>query len=95
MLGTFISSAFFYKNQNFHNGTSSLFLTFFQYIYFIFVCYLIVNYICIYDYIAVGFLAQEAYHPFHPEIGGMAITHMASLLHLANNEGDGIYDKII
>ena len=35
----------------------------------------------------VGFLVQESYHPMHEAIGGMAITHMASVLHLANSEG--------
>jgi hypothetical protein len=30
---------------------------------------------------------QESYHPLHANIGGMAITHMASVLHLANSEG--------
>lgn len=35
----------------------------------------------------VGFLVQESYHPLHANIGGMAITHMASVLHIANSEG--------
>jgi hypothetical protein len=35
----------------------------------------------------IGFLVQESYHPMHEAIGGMAITHMASVLHLANSEG--------
>ena len=36
----------------------------------------------------VGFLVQESYHPMHEDAGGMAITHMASILHLPNNEGN-------
>jgi hypothetical protein len=35
----------------------------------------------------VGFLLQEVYHPMHEEIGGMAITNMAGILHLRNDEG--------
>jgi hypothetical protein len=27
----------------------------------------------------VGFVAQESFHPFHPDIGGLAITHMEQL----------------
>lgn len=30
----------------------------------------------------VGFLTQESFHPLHPDVGGVAITHMAQLLSL-------------
>ena len=40
---------------------------------------------------ALGFLVQEAYHPLHPDLGGMAITHMASILHLPNSQGKFSY----
>ena len=29
----------------------------------------------------VGFLVQEALHPLHNEIGGMAMTHMQQVRH--------------
>ena len=34
----------------------------------------------------VGFVVQEFYHPLHDNIGGMAITHMAQLQHLASDK---------
>lgn len=34
----------------------------------------------------VGFILQEFYHPMHENIGGMAITHMAQLQHLASEK---------
>jgi hypothetical protein len=34
----------------------------------------------------VGFIVQEFYHPLHENIGGMAITHMAQLQHLASDK---------
>jgi hypothetical protein len=43
----------------------------------------------------VGFLVQESYHPLHANIGGMAITHMASVLHLANSEGASAIFRIM
>ena len=44
---------------------------------------------------ALGFLVQEAYHPLHPELGGMAITHMASILHLPNSQGKFSYIQVM
>ena len=38
---------------------------------------------------------QESYHPLHANIGGMAITHMASVLHLANSEGASAIFRMI
>ena len=44
---------------------------------------------------ALGFLVQEDYHPLHPELGGMAITHMASILHLPNSQGKFSYIQVM
>lgn len=36
---------------------------------------------------SLGFAVQEVYHPLHPEIGGMAITHMLQLRELGAFSG--------
>ena len=42
----------------------------------------------------LGMLVQESYHPFRPNVGGLAITHMEQILHTPANEGmfKGLYD---
>lgn len=57
---------------------------------YIYTCVNTYTYINIHIYFmstVVGFLLQEVYHPMHEEIGGMAITNMAGILHLRNDEG--------
>jgi hypothetical protein len=43
---------------------------------------------------SVGFLTQEVYHPLHPDIGGLAITHLAQIRDNLSPE-NGIFGPIL